>query len=183
MRCATIISNTKMTMEIKLWEKLFDGPSSKRVLRTLKVAPRGQWGEGPVRDSLLCALSGGHRPWSPAFGPLFSFSRNDVSLDNAHSLSSASVQRTHTVASQHVFYLSLSSIEVAEHLGSVLLASCIRHITNETHSVLPPKFISSQYLGEWPPNNYNSPGLKPEVHLFLLCRAICPLCDIMAGFF
>ena len=183
MRCATIISNTKMTMEIKFWEKIFDRSCSKRVLQTLKVAPRGRWGEGPVRDSLLCALSGGHRPRSLAFGSLFSFSRNDVSLDNAHSLSSASVQRTHTVASQHVFYVSLSSTEVAGHLGSVLLACCIQHITNETHSVPPPNFISSQYLGEWPPNNYNFPGFKPEVHLFLLCHAICPLCDIMYGFF
>lgn len=183
MKCATIISNTKMTMDIKLWEKLFDGPSSKRVLRTLKVAPCGRWGEGPVRDSLLCALSGGQRPRSLAFGPLFSFSRNDVSLDNAHSLSSASVQRAQTVASQHVFYVSLSSIEVAGHLGSDLLACCIQHLTNETHFVLPRNFTPSQYLGEWPPNNYNFPGLKPEVHLFLLCCAICPLCDIMAGFF
>lgn len=106
--------------------------------------------------------------------PLFSFSRNYISLDNVHSLSSASVQRTHTVAAQHVADMSLSSIEVAGHLGSVLLAFRIQHITNETHSVPLPDFISSQYLGEWPPNNYNFPGLKPEMHLFLLsCNLSC----------
>ena len=164
------------------FKKKFDGPSSKRVLRTLKVAPRGQWGEGLVRDSLLCALRGEHRLRSLAFGPLFSFSRNYISFDNVHSLSSASVQRTHTVAAQHVTYMCISSIEVAGHLGSVL-AFRIQHITNETHSVPPPDFISSQYLGEWPLNNYNFPGLKPEIHLFLLCRVICPVCDIMAGLF
>lgn len=45
-----------------------------------------------------------------------------------------------------------------------------------------PNFISSQYSGEWPPNNCNFPGLKPEIPLFLLCRVICPVCNIMAGF-
>lgn len=38
-----------------------------------------------------------------------------------------------------------------------------------------PNFISSSYLWQWPHNNHNCPGLKPESHLFVIWS--CPLCD------